>query len=618
MSFLDDRPPLLVRIQRIPIRLFRLIAEIGSRIVWPFEWALSRFAQTFLHASERFEGIDSLFLWIGYVLAWPVRLIWRLLSAGAALMPDSVRSVLAAPFRLVQFVVRAIVVSFMRAAEALNLDGIVLWLVKWTRPVWYPIAALLGFMSAWLATRNFKQLLWALPLVLVLLPLVAIGGWTAYRGRGSLAGPYLLAVKDAREQKDYERIQLFERKLAQLGVATQLTEYQTALALAKDGDIEEAYERMQKLAPVDEPGYSPAHYWIVHQLLAGVLKLPEYERQRLTKVHLDHLQSQGIKGFEIDLMRAFWLRARNNDAAAADLLKPHTSRFPQAAIMRMEINMSLRRMEEARGDARQVRTHMEDRTRRNEEFTAQDYAGWTIAESILGNTPKAHSLAEQWLGLDPENKMARSVLLEISLRWFDETFRLPQPELDRLVDLFLQAAELSDQPNALQRQFAAIYQLQSNSPVAKQVVEAVVDSPETPAAILEAAGTVAATMGQLDRAKDYLQRAVKKDPNNAIAWNNYAWLVAQESGGDMDDALAAVNKALEISPDEFRFRETRGQIFLRLGQWKDAVEDLEYAANGMPGTPEIHLSLATAYDALGDTQLARVHREHAERPLRSR
>ena len=125
-------------------------------------------------------------------------------------------------------------------------------------------------------------------------------------------------------------------------------------------------------------------------------------------------------------------------------------------------------------------------------------------------------------------------------------------------------------------------------------------------------------MGQPEKAKEFLQRAVKKNPNNAIAWNNYAWLVAEDPNGNMEDALAAVNKALDLSPNEFRFRETRGQVLVRLGRWQSAVDDLEFAANGMPDSADIHRALAKAYDALGDKQLARVHEEHAARSLTSR
>jgi tetratricopeptide (TPR) repeat protein len=132
---------------------------------------------------------------------------------------------------------------------------------------------------------------------------------------------------------------------------------------------------------------------------------------------------------------------------------------------------------------------------------------------------------------------------------------------------------------------------------------------------MEAAGTAAATLGDYTTARQYLRLAVERDPRNAVAWNNHAWLTLQEEDGDLEDALAAVNKALQIAPGEFRFRETRGQILVRLGRWQSAVEDLEFAANGMPESADIHLALAKAYDALGDQRLAGMHREHAAQVL---
>jgi tetratricopeptide (TPR) repeat protein len=618
MSFPPDRRPLLVRIRHATVRLFRRLAEWGAMIVAPFERVLTTVTRRLLAATEKFEGIDSLLIGFFFAVTWPARKLWRLLSAGAALLPESARAPFTAPFRLFRYLGRRIIVSFMRVAEALNLDGIVLRLIRWTRPVWYPLAAVLGFMSAWLATRSYKQLLWGLPVFVLLLPLAAIGGWTVLRGNESIAAQYRLAVKEAREKKDYERVQLYERKLAQLGVATELTDYQTALALAQDGEIEKAYDRMQRLAPLDKPGYLPAHYWIVQQLVTGTIQVPAAQRHQLIGTHLDHLQTEGVEGFEIDLMRAVQLLGQKKPQEAAELLKPHASRVPLAASMRMEINLSRGRLEEARGDARLVQLHMKDRKRRGEEFSTQDYAAWAVAERTLGDFATAHSLAEQWFAAEPGNNTARAVLLELSLRLFAASFDVPEPDVERQLKLFLQAAELADDPGLLQGQFASLYRLRSRHPAAGRAVEAIVNSPETPASILEAAGTAAATMGQPKEAKAFLKRAVEKDPRNSVAWNNYAWLVTQEPQGDLEDALQAVNNALEVSPDEFRFRETRGQVLLRLGRWQEAVKDLEFAANGMPGSTDVHLSLAKAYDALGEQQLARVHREHAERPVRNR
>ena len=73
-----------------------------------------------------------------------------------------------------------------------------------------------------------------------------------------------------------------------------------------------------------------------------------------------------------------------------------------------------------------------------------------------------------------------------------------------------------------------------------------------------------------------------------------------------------MEKALELSPGEYRFRETRGQIFAKQKNWQAAVDDLEAALNAMPETPGIHATLAQAYDALGQKDLAELHREQSQ------
>jgi tetratricopeptide (TPR) repeat protein len=547
------------------------------------------------------------------VLLWPLRMLWRLLAAiGGALLPRSVRQALGAPFRALGGAGQAFGHGFMRAAEALNLDGVVLGLVRWTRLIWYPFAALGGFAHAWLSTRSFRQILWGLPVLLVLLPLVAIAGWTQWRGHDSIVSQYRLAIDEAREKKDFVRVDLFEKKLAQLGVATQFAEYQTALALAQDGKETEAYERIRRLAPAERPGYPPAHLWIIQRLLDGKLEVSDEKRSQLAKVHLEHLQTLGAKGPDVDVLRAIWFWQNQQPEEAARLLEPLASRWLDAAVMRMKIHVSLNRPDDARADARWVRSHMERRAQRRQAPLPHELRDWLFAEQLLNNLPKAHSLAEEWLKAEPGSKDARMVLAELSQRLFDQALAAPDPDAERLAVLFVQAAELAEDPQRLQQLVAALYRLRRNFPVADEVVTRVVESPRATSAILEAVGTVAATAGEFGQAKEFLQRAIKKDARNSIAWNNYAWILLQEPQGDAQAALDAVNKALEIRPDEFRYRETRGQVLVRMGRWQEAVLDLEYAANGMPESRDIHLALAKAYDALGEKQLAQVHREHAE------
>jgi tetratricopeptide (TPR) repeat protein len=608
-----NRPSLIERLRQAPGRAAKWLSGVGAAIVSPFERAAAAMTHKLFAVSEGFEGVESLLVQIGLALLWPVRMLWRLLARiGAALVPRSARNALAAPFHAFSTLAQSFGHGLMRAAEALNLDGVVLRLIRWTRLFWYPFAALGGFVHAWLSTRSFRQLLWGLPVFVVLLPLAAIAGWTKWLGRDGVAAQYRLAIKEARDEKDFKRADLFERKLAQLGVETQFAEYQTAYALGQDGKYSEAYERMKRLAPADRPGYPPAHSWIVHHLLLGLLEDSDEARMRLAKAHLDHLHSLGTKNPNIDLWRALWLSKNQQPEEAAKVLEPLVSRIPPAAVMRMKIHALLNKPDDARSDARWVRSHMQDRSDNGDALSPQDFNDWQIAERLLGNVPKAHSLAERWLKAEPTSKEARAALAELSQRMFDRALAAPNPDAERMAALFVQAGELAEDHTRLQKQVAALYRLRSRFPVADEVVIRIVDSPKTPATILEAIGTAAATVGELDKAKDYLQRAIKMDPQNSIAWNNYAWILLQGPESDLEAALQAVTKALAIRPDEFRYRETRGQVLVRMARWQEAIADLEYAANGMPESRDIHLSLAKAYDALGDKQLAQVHREHAE------
>jgi Flp pilus assembly protein TadD len=140
----------------------------------------------------------------------------------------------------------------------------------------------------------------------------------------------------------------------------------------------------------------------------------------------------------------------------------------------------------------------------------------------------------------------------------------------------------------------------------------------------------AAQAGQWDLAAESLERVTRQGADRPATWNNLAWVLMQRERAnrttplvgeepqpdeaELQRAMAAVERALAISPDEYRFRETRGQILLQLGQWQSAIEDLEYALNGMPQNAGVHAGLATAYRQVGETELSQMHAELSETP----
>lgn len=608
-----DRLPWWVRLQRAPGRLLHWLTELGAKLVSPIEWFVSTVVSRVFGLFERAEGLESLIVRLGAALLWPFRIVWNgIARLAGAILPDSVRHVLAAPFRGLTNLSRWMVQFFLELVEKLNLDGPLLKLARWTRPLWYPFAAVGGFLAAWAGTRQLKQLLWALPTLLVLLPILLAMTWTKVWGTEGVATRYKAAVAAAMDKQEYELVRLYERKLAQLGVNTQLTDFNTAVALERGDKFGEALERMKLLAPENAPGYPQAHFWIIQQLLSHKLEVSEEENHRLLGIHLKHLRTLGVRGPEIQPLEAFWLAQEGKLQEAINLIKPLVVHSPEAAIMSMEFNLQLQNFAEAAEAARAIRVHFSDKARKGIATSARQLQSWAIAEGLLGDTVAQQAVVRQWLDTDPENKTAKEILADLCQRQFKQSIRVPNPDIERLANMFVEAAQLTQNPQRLQNDVVNLYRLRPVVPAANSILKEIVGSPKTTSPILEAIGTAAAGEGEVNEAKTYLKLAIDKDPQNSIAWNNYAWVLLQGSGSNLSEALEAVNKALAIKPDDFRFRETRGQILVRQKKWREAIPDLEYAVNGMPDSTEIHQSLASAYEATGQNQLAQVHRQQSQ------
>jgi tetratricopeptide (TPR) repeat protein len=593
--------------------LAQRLSRFGAAFIWPIEQVFRLCARKLFAVAERAERFEPALLVPLRVLAWPFRAFGFVIGwCLARLVPGPVRGALAIPVRRFWSMRRRLGAKFIWLSDVLNLDRAVLWLAWLLRPLWYPIAAIGNFVIAWAATRHPKKLVGGLPAVLLVLPILIGVAWSVLWGQRTVASRYRLAVNDALEEKDYDRVQLFERKLSQLGVDTKLSEFNTAQALERDGQIAEAYERMQRLAPLDAPGYPPAHFWIIHHLLSGDLAVSADDAQRLASSHLDRLASLGVKGAQLDMTRAYLLAGVNQLDEAAAILKPHVHIDPLAAIERFRLNLALGQREEARQDAVAVRRHMQRLNRSGEAMTSYDYQWWAAAEELLGDPPRTRHVLREWLRVDPLNENARSGLAALSVDEFDQlvsSFDLPPGEFARRIR---EAFESAPVPEQIKLRLAALYHQRQTRAGLVAVFDELTASSDLPPALAEVLGTAAGVSGEWDRAQACLEQAVAGDPSNAVAWNNLACVLLQQPDAGLESSLAASERALQLQPLDYRFRETRGQIFARLGRWQEAVDDLEYALNGMPDVPAIHRSLGKAYDALGETQLAAVHRQHAE------
>jgi predicted Zn-dependent protease len=96
--------------------------------------------------------------------------------------------------------------------------------------------------------------------------------------------------------------------------------------------------------------------------------------------------------------------------------------------------------------------------------------------------------------------------------------------------------------------------------------------------------------------------------------NNMATLLTLSTPPELDRALAIIQSVVTNTPANPEFRDTRGQILLKLGRYQEAITDLEFALPSLKPAANTHKALAEAYQALGLSELAQEHLRLAKIP----
>jgi tetratricopeptide (TPR) repeat protein len=104
-------------------------------------------------------------------------------------------------------------------------------------------------------------------------------------------------------------------------------------------------------------------------------------------------------------------------------------------------------------------------------------------------------------------------------------------------------------------------------------------------------------------ANEQFQAELINDPANCLAQWKIGNIVLEQRGNP-EEALANVEKALNICPNLMAARVDRGRALMKLDRQAEAVKDLEMAEKSDPAEPSTHFLLAQTYRALGRTQEA--------------
>ena len=103
------------------------------------------------------------------------------------------------------------------------------------------------------------------------------------------------------------------------------------------------------------------------------------------------------------------------------------------------------------------------------------------------------------------------------------------------------------------------------------------------------------SMGKVEEASREYRVVLARDPNNGVAMNNLAFLLAQ-NGGNLDEALTLAQHAQQLLPNLPEVTDTVGWIYLKKGLADNAIAAFDEAVQKQPGrsTYRFHLGMALA------------------------
>ena len=178
-------------------------------------------------------------------------------------------------------------------------------------------------------------------------------------------------------------------------------------------------------------------------------------------------------------------------------------------------------------------------------------------------------------------------------------------EAERILSRLLEAASLDDLTLV-----AEVYQSRQRYKDAVPVLQRALELNPGSTSLLFWLAAANERSGNRAEAEELLQRVLDLDPEFAPALNYLGYMWA-EAGENLEEALALVQQAVELEPDNGAFVDSLGWAHFQLGQYEEARAFLERAAALVGEDPVVLEHLGDLYVALGRLEQAREVYERA-------
>jgi tetratricopeptide (TPR) repeat protein len=113
-------------------------------------------------------------------------------------------------------------------------------------------------------------------------------------------------------------------------------------------------------------------------------------------------------------------------------------------------------------------------------------------------------------------------------------------------------------------------------------------------------GRLYSDAGQFEKAENYYRKALSIEPENPNRLHSFAWFLINNDR-NIDKGIELVNRALELSPDDYNMLDTKGWGLYKQGKYQEAFEFLQKSWDLLPVYDhDVFLRLEAAKKALAE------------------
>ncbi|MGI9517039.1 MAG: tetratricopeptide repeat protein [Pirellulaceae bacterium] len=452
-----------------------------------------------------------------------------------------------------------------------------------------------------------RALLFGMPAVLVAM----IGIFTALLAMGShdrFVSNYEVVKNDAVKKEDWAKAIVYMRKLVQLKPDNAAAKWEFARILLSDDreDTREASTQtaraiVESLSPIDKPGYAPAHIMTARRIM-GLTRISLQNRVVAAEKHLRlALEAEPGNKDALTSLADLEIRRGKYDEALVlykQLFNEHVGYYVKI----VELYTALKRPEEAEDYIARALVQYN-------EFLIEDPKNLDYLRrranclASLGRHEEAVQGLEQAIN-DADREAAKRILSDQLAKIYLSHAQSISGEVDKdpeqaMIYLnLLGEAYRADPENSATKIALTRFGL-SNVPRPERAFEIYdprVSPEDAPDQALQFMGTREITEGDPMVGVRLLEMSIQKNPSNHEALNNLAFTMMDT---DLDRAFDLSNRAVSLVPAQHHYLDTRGNIHMRMGNYRRAINDLEKARIGMPDNINVYISLVYCYEQLG-------------------